>query len=52
LKWAGHITDVVHKSNAYRVLVRKPDGNGLLEDLQIRWRIIVRWILEKQGGAV
>jgi hypothetical protein len=33
-------------------VVRKPKGKKLLEELGIDERIILQWILEKQGGKV
>jgi hypothetical protein len=36
--------------NVYKILVGKPfeKKNGNFEDQQVNWRIILRWILEKE----
>jgi hypothetical protein len=39
------------KTNAYRILVRRPEGERSLEDLDIGGRIIIRWILEREVGC-
>jgi len=38
MRWVGHVTNLGEKENAYRVLVRKPDGKHCLEDLGIAVR--------------
>jgi hypothetical protein len=30
IRWAGHVAQIVAKGNAYRLLVRKPEGKKLL----------------------
>jgi hypothetical protein len=40
------------KRNAYRTLVGKPEGKGLLRRTDIGGRIILKWILEKQDGVL
>jgi hypothetical protein len=35
------------KKNTYRVLVEKPEGKIPLGRLNICWRIILKWMLEK-----
>jgi hypothetical protein len=32
--------------NAYRVLIRKPEGKRQLGKSRCRWRIIVKWVLK------
>jgi hypothetical protein len=42
--------DVAHlgeKRNAYRTLVRKPEGKRRIEDLHVGGRIILKLILQK-----
>jgi len=36
--------------NAYKILVGKPKGKILAEDLGVDGKIILEWILEKSGG--
>jgi hypothetical protein len=38
---------MVEKRNASIVLVGKPEGNGALGGPRRRWRIILKWMLEK-----
>jgi hypothetical protein len=40
------------KTNAYRLLVGKPEGRRPLEDQDIGEWIILRWILEREDGVV
>jgi hypothetical protein len=40
------------KRNAFRLLVGKSEGKGLLERPRRRWMIILRWILERWGGVM
>jgi hypothetical protein len=35
------------KINAYRILVGKPEGKRPLGRASHRWKIILKWILEK-----
>jgi hypothetical protein len=37
MRWAGHITRMGKKKNAYRILVRKPDGKRPLGRPRRRW---------------
>jgi hypothetical protein len=46
MRWAGHITCMGEKRNAYRILVGKSEGKTPL-DLDVGERIIFKWILEK-----
>jgi hypothetical protein len=36
--------------NIYKILVKNLEGRDLSEDLSVDGRIILEWILEKQGG--
>jgi hypothetical protein len=29
MRWTGHVTHIGEKKNAYIILTRKPEGNGL-----------------------
>jgi hypothetical protein len=42
MRWAGHVTRMGEKRNAYRILVGKPEGKRLLGG----WTIL-KWILER-----
>jgi hypothetical protein len=46
-RWAGHVIGMGEKSNAYRVLVGKPERKRQLGRLYVGGRIILSWILEK-----
>jgi hypothetical protein len=37
-------------TNAYILLVRKFETRDHMGDLGVEWRIILEWILKKQGG--
>jgi hypothetical protein len=37
MRWAGHVARMGEKSNTYRLLVRKPDGNRPLGRPRRRW---------------
>jgi hypothetical protein len=37
MRWAGHVTRMGEKRNAYRLLVGKPEGNRLLGRPRRRW---------------
>jgi hypothetical protein len=37
MRWAGHVARMGEKRNAYRLLVRKPEGNRLLGRPRRRW---------------
>jgi hypothetical protein len=47
LRWAGYVTRVEDMGNAYKVLVRKPEGRRPLGRPRRRWEIILKWILGK-----
>jgi hypothetical protein len=37
MKWAGHVARMGEKSNAYRILMGKPEGNRPLGRPRRRW---------------
>jgi hypothetical protein len=51
-RWAGHVEWMGEIRNAYNILVGKPEGKNHLEDLDVDGKIILEWILRKQGGRV
>jgi hypothetical protein len=47
VRWAGHAARRGEKRNAYRILVRKPEGKRPLGRLRPRWVDNIKWILER-----
>ena len=47
LRWTGHVSRMVVRRGAYRVLVEKPEGKRQLEDLDVDGSIILSWIFMK-----
>jgi hypothetical protein len=39
MRWAEHVARMVDRRNMYRVLVRKPEGKGHLEDQGVDGRM-------------
>jgi hypothetical protein len=37
MRWAGHVARMGEKTNAYRILVGKPEGNRPLERPRCTW---------------
>jgi hypothetical protein len=53
MRWAGHVTGMVEKKNAYRLLVGKPEGKRPLGRPRRRWvDNILGWILERWDGVM
>jgi hypothetical protein len=44
IKWVGHIACTEEMGNAYKTLVKKPEGKGLH---RLHGRIILEWIFKK-----
>jgi hypothetical protein len=38
--------------NAYKILVRKPEGNDYFGDMRVDGRQILKWILKKQSVSL
>jgi hypothetical protein len=45
IRWVGHLAHTGEMRNAYRILVRKPEGNRPLGRPGCRWEDILKWIL-------
>jgi hypothetical protein len=52
MRWVGYVAFMGDKTDAYKVLVGKPEGKRPLEYLDVRGRIILKWILEKQDRSM
>jgi hypothetical protein len=42
--------DLIFPVSAYMVLLGKPKGRDHLEDLGLDRRVILKWVMKKQGG--
>jgi hypothetical protein len=49
MRWAGYVTRMGVKRNAYRIFVGKPKKK---EDHDVGGRVILSWILEKSDGVI
>jgi hypothetical protein len=49
MKWTVHVARMGEIRNKYKILVENLRGTGHSEELGIDTRIILEWILEKQG---
>jgi hypothetical protein len=49
IRWAGHVTCIWEKRNAYTVLVRKPGGKRLLGRPRCRWEDNIKMDLREKG---
>jgi hypothetical protein len=52
MRWAGHVTRMGEKRNAYRRLVGKPKVRDHWEDLDVGGWTIIKWILERYDWMV
>jgi hypothetical protein len=50
MRWAWYVACMEKTRNGYTLLVGKPAGKRLSEDVGVVGRIILKWILWKQGG--
>jgi hypothetical protein len=48
----GKLSTHGEKRNGSRVLMGKPEGKGPLGIPRRRWRLILKWILEKYNGMI
>jgi hypothetical protein len=51
MKWAGHVTRMREKRNAYRILVGKPEGKRPLRRPRSRWEGNIKMDLRKLGWS-
>jgi hypothetical protein len=49
MRWAGHVSRMGEKRNAYRLLVAKPEGRRLLERTRRRWLDNIKMDLVEVG---
>jgi hypothetical protein len=52
MRWAGHVARMGEKSNAYRLLVGKPEGKRPLGRPRRRWMDNIRMYLGEVGWGV
>jgi hypothetical protein len=52
MRWVGHVESMQEISNACKILVVKPDGRVLSEDLGVGGRITLKRFLGKSGLGV
>jgi hypothetical protein len=49
MRWAGHVARMGEESNAYRILVGKPEGKRLLGRPRRRWTDNIKMDLREIG---
>jgi hypothetical protein len=47
--WAGHVACVGKMRNAYKILIRKSEGNRPLRRPRLKWEDNIRMVLRKVG---
>jgi hypothetical protein len=52
MKWIDHVANMGDMRNAYKILVGKPERKNHSGDLGEEGKIILEWILWKQGGSL
>jgi hypothetical protein len=50
MQWTGHVARKGEKRNAYRILVGNPEEKRPLGRPRYRFRIILKWAIERQNG--
>jgi hypothetical protein len=51
MRWAGHVVQMGTKRNAYRILIRKPDGKGPVGRPRYRWVDNIKMDLREIGWS-
>jgi hypothetical protein len=51
-RWVRYVARLVKMRNAYKTVIRSPKRKGQSEELRIDEKIILEWILRKQGGKL
>jgi len=49
MRWAGHVAYMRETKNAYKSLVRKPEGKSLLGRSRLRWKCNIKLVLKGIG---
>jgi hypothetical protein len=52
MRWEAQVARIGEKRNACRILLGKQEGKRPLIDLDLGWKFILKWILEKYDGTV
>jgi hypothetical protein len=52
MRWAGHVERIGEKRNAYRIFGWKAGMKETTRRLDLRGRIILKWILERWDGVI
>jgi hypothetical protein len=52
IKWIGHVAHMGEMRNAYKALIRKPEGNRPLRKPRRRWEGNIRGGLREMGWEV
>jgi hypothetical protein len=52
VRWAGYVACVGERRGVHRVLVEKYEGKSHLADLDIDFRIILKWIFRRWDGSM
>ena len=51
MRWVGHVVRMGDRTDAYRVLVRRPDGKRPLGNVGVEG-IILKWMFKKYEGDI
>jgi hypothetical protein len=52
MRWTGHVANMGEKRNAYKILVGIQKETDCYKDINVRGRIILKWILDRKDGVV
>jgi hypothetical protein len=47
MRWVGNVACMGRDENACSILVRKPEGKDYVGDIDVHWRVILKWIIRK-----